>query len=52
MPPSSERYMPADTTKRNSITQERNMQRKERSFQKCLEFFMPVYLLPFVLGDR
>ncbi|KAH8039443.1 hypothetical protein HPB51_007321 [Rhipicephalus microplus] len=42
----------ADTTKRNSITKERNMQRKERSFQECLEFLMPVYLLPFVLGDR
>ncbi|XP_075744468.1 uncharacterized protein LOC142803242 isoform X2 [Rhipicephalus microplus] len=52
MPPSSERYIPADTTKRNSMTQERNMQRKERSFQECLEFLMPVYLLPFVLGDR
>ncbi|KAL1417223.1 hypothetical protein MTO96_027101 [Rhipicephalus appendiculatus] len=52
MPPSSERYIPADTSKRNSITQERDMQRKERSFQECLEFLMPVYLLPFVLGDK
>ncbi|XP_049270646.1 uncharacterized protein LOC119390195 [Rhipicephalus sanguineus] len=52
MPPSSERYMPADTSKRNSITQERDLQRKERSFQECLAFLMPVYLLPFVIGDR
>ncbi|KAH6934023.1 hypothetical protein HPB50_019490 [Hyalomma asiaticum] len=28
------------------------MQRKERSFQECLEFLMPVYLLPFIFGDR
>ncbi|XP_065298882.1 uncharacterized protein [Dermacentor albipictus] len=51
MPQSSEqRYIPADSTKRNSITQD--IQRKERSFQECLEFLMPVYLLPFVFGDR
>ncbi|XP_037513609.1 uncharacterized protein LOC119390127 [Rhipicephalus sanguineus] len=28
------------------------MQRKERSFQECLEFLMPVYLLPFIFGDK
>ncbi|KAK8774781.1 hypothetical protein V5799_010685 [Amblyomma americanum] len=28
------------------------MQRKDRSFQDCIELLMPVYLLPFVFGDK
>ncbi|KAH7958523.1 hypothetical protein HPB49_002131 [Dermacentor silvarum] len=52
MPPSSERYIPADSSKRNSTTQDGDIQRKERSFQECLEFLMPIYLLPFVFGDK
>ncbi|KAK8768890.1 hypothetical protein V5799_014647 [Amblyomma americanum] len=28
------------------------MQRKERSFQECIEFLMPAYLLPFLFGNK
>ncbi|XP_077508372.1 uncharacterized protein LOC144119679 [Amblyomma americanum] len=52
LPPSSERYIPGDATKKSSTTQEAEMQRKERSFQECIEFLMPVYLLPFLFGNK
>ncbi|KAH7959811.1 hypothetical protein HPB49_013972 [Dermacentor silvarum] len=52
MPASSEPYTPGEGAKRSSITQDVDMQRKERSFQECLEFLLPVYLLPFIFGDK
>ncbi|KAL1467044.1 hypothetical protein MTO96_005906 [Rhipicephalus appendiculatus] len=52
MPASSERSIPGEGVKRTSITQDVDIQRKERSFQECFEFLLPVYLLPFIFGDK
>ncbi|KAH7960887.1 hypothetical protein HPB49_024208 [Dermacentor silvarum] len=51
MPPSSEGCIPGEVAK-SSPTPEAELQRKRRSFQECLEFLMPVYLLPFVFIDK
>ncbi|XP_077508370.1 uncharacterized protein LOC144119678 [Amblyomma americanum] len=52
---SSKRSTPVlagDASKKSSTTQEAEGERKERGFQECIEFLMPVYLLPFVFGDK
>ncbi|XP_049520761.1 uncharacterized protein LOC125944383 [Dermacentor silvarum] len=68
MPPSSEGCIPEQSIQdekvkqrhypltgevaKSSPTPEAELQRKRRSFQECLEFLMPVYLLPFVFIDK
>ncbi|XP_075539776.1 uncharacterized protein LOC142574618 [Dermacentor variabilis] len=52
LPASSEPYIPGEGAKRSSITQDVDLQRKERSFEECLELLLPVYLLPFIFGDK
>ncbi|XP_065305202.1 uncharacterized protein [Dermacentor albipictus] len=52
VPPSSEGCIPGETTKKSLTAPEAELQRNERSFQPCLEFLMPVYLLPFVFSDK
>ncbi|KAH7960950.1 hypothetical protein HPB49_025275 [Dermacentor silvarum] len=50
--PSSEGCIPGEMMKKSSTTPEAELQRKERSYQDCLEFLMPIYLLPFVFCDK
>ncbi|KAH8041227.1 hypothetical protein HPB51_014375 [Rhipicephalus microplus] len=50
--PLCEKANPGETKKRSSLSPEGELQRKERSFQECLEFLMPIYLLPFVFTDK
>ncbi|XP_065298838.1 uncharacterized protein [Dermacentor albipictus] len=52
MQPSSEGFIPGETTKKSSTTPEAELQLKKRSFRDYFEFLMPVYLLPFVFADK
>ncbi|KAL1467047.1 hypothetical protein MTO96_005909 [Rhipicephalus appendiculatus] len=52
VPPSSEKATSDEAKKRNSLSPETELRRKERSFQECLEFLVPVYLLPFVFTNK
>ncbi|KAK8783910.1 hypothetical protein V5799_009725 [Amblyomma americanum] len=52
MPLCSDRCAAGDMSKKSFVTQDAELQRKERSFHECLEYLMPIYLLPLLVGDK